>query len=167
MLQHCISSIIAENKAASQTTPKAQGLTSHSQSAGKLGSADQVQVWVSHPSWLSSTWKQYSVFPIGSCRSSRGQYVHAKSLQCVWLFGTPWIVAHQAPLPMGFSRQEYWSGLLFPPSGNCPHPGIKPRLFCLLLWQTGFFTTSAACRALKKTVLACKTSTQITFAKVC
>ena len=52
-----------------------------------VGSADQVQVWVSHPSWLSSIWKQYSVFLIGSCRSSRGQYVHAKSLQlCLTLW---------------------------------------------------------------------------------
>ena len=35
-------------------------------------------------------------------------------------------VAHQAPLSMGFSRQEYWSGLPFPPPGDLPHPGIKP-----------------------------------------
>ena len=37
-----------------------------------------------------------------------------KSLSGVRLFGTPWTAAHQAPLPMGFSRQEYWSGLPFP-----------------------------------------------------
>ena len=37
-----------------------------------------------------------------------------KSLSCVWLFATPWTVVHQAPPPMGFSRQEYWSGLPFP-----------------------------------------------------
>ena len=42
------------------------------------------------------------------------------------LFVTLWTVAHQAPLPMGFLRQEYWSGLPFPSSGNIPHPGIKP-----------------------------------------
>ena len=40
---------------------------------------------------------------------------------------TPWTVACQAPLSMGFSRQEYWSGLLFPPPGNLPNPGIEPR----------------------------------------
>ena len=45
---------------------------------------------------------------------------------CVWLFVTPWSVAHQAPLSMGFSRQEYWSGLPCPPPGDLPHPGIKP-----------------------------------------
>ena len=38
---------------------------------------------------------------------------------------TPWTVAHQAPLSMGFSRQEYWSGLPFPPPGDLPDPGIK------------------------------------------
>ena len=39
---------------------------------------------------------------------------------------TPWTVAHQAPLPMEFSRQEYWSGLPFPSPGDIPNPGIKP-----------------------------------------
>ena len=37
------------------------------------------------------------------------------------------IIAHQASLSMGFPRQEYWSGLPFPPPGDCPHPGIKPK----------------------------------------
>ena len=40
--------------------------------------------------------------------------------------GTPWTIALQAPLPMGFSRQEYWSGLPFPSPGDLPHPRIKP-----------------------------------------
>ena len=40
---------------------------------------------------------------------------------------TLWTVAFQAPLSMGFSRQEYWSGLPFPSPGNLPNPGIKPR----------------------------------------
>ena len=39
---------------------------------------------------------------------------------------TPWTVAHQAPLSVGFSRQEYWSGLPFPSPGDLPNPGIKP-----------------------------------------
>ena len=41
-------------------------------------------------------------------------------------FATPWTVTCQAPLSMGFSRQEYWSGLLFPSLGNLPDPGIEP-----------------------------------------
>ena len=39
---------------------------------------------------------------------------------------TPWIVSHQAPLSMGFSRQEYWSGLPFTSPGDLPNPGIEP-----------------------------------------
>ena len=53
--------------------------------------------------------------------------VKVKSLSRVRLFVTPWTVAHQAPPSMGFSRQEYWSGLPFPSSGDLPDPGIEPR----------------------------------------
>ena len=45
---------------------------------------------------------------------------------CIQLFVTPWTVAHQASLSMGFSRQERWSGLPFPPPGDLPDAGIKP-----------------------------------------
>ena len=48
------------------------------------------------------------------------------SLSCVQLSATPWTVAHQAPLSLGFSRQEYWSVLPFPSPGYLPDPGIKP-----------------------------------------
>ena len=50
-----------------------------------------------------------------------------KSLSRVRLFATPWTVTHQAPLSMGFSRQEYWNDLPFPSPGNLPNPGIEPR----------------------------------------
>ena len=50
-----------------------------------------------------------------------------KSLSCVWLSATAWTVVYQASLSMGFSRQEYWSGLPFPSPGDLPDPGIKPR----------------------------------------
>ena len=50
-----------------------------------------------------------------------------KSLSCVRLFATLWTVAHQVPLSMGFSRQEYWSGLSFPSPGESSNPGIEPR----------------------------------------
>ena len=49
-----------------------------------------------------------------------------KSLSRVRLFATPWTVAYQAPLSMGFSRQEDLSGLPFPSPGDLPDPGIKP-----------------------------------------
>ena len=54
-------------------------------------------------------------------------YVKVKSLSRVRLFATPWTVAYQASLSMGFSRQEYWSGLPFPSPGDLPDPGIEPR----------------------------------------
>ena len=47
-------------------------------------------------------------------------------LSRVWLFATPWAVAYQASQSMGFSRQEYWSGLPFPSPGDLPDPGIEP-----------------------------------------
>ena len=53
--------------------------------------------------------------------------VKVKSLSHVRLFATPWTIAHQDPPSMGFSRQEYWSGLPFPSPGDVPDPGIEPR----------------------------------------
>ena len=50
-----------------------------------------------------------------------------KSFSHVQLFATPWTVACQAPPSMGFSRQEYWSGLTFPSPGDLPNPGIEPK----------------------------------------
>ena len=49
------------------------------------------------------------------------------SHSCVRFFVTPWAVAQQAPLSVGFPRQEYWSDLPFPSSGGLPDPGIKPE----------------------------------------
>ena len=51
-----------------------------------------------------------------------------KSLSGVRVFATPWTVARQAPPSMGFSRQDYWSGLLFPSPGDLPNPGIEPQV---------------------------------------
>ena len=64
--------------------------------------------------------------------------VHSPLLNRVQLFVTPWTLAHQVPLSMGFPRQEYWSGLPFPPPGDLPDPGIKPESPAL---AGGFFTT--------------------------
>ena len=63
--------------------------------------------------------------PVNGCQSS-AQGV-CESLNCVHLFANPWTVAHQAPLSMEFSRQEYWSGLPCPSPGGLPDPGIEPR----------------------------------------
>ena len=47
-------------------------------------------------------------------------------LRHIQLFATQWTVTCQAPMSMGFSKQEYWSGLPFPPPGDLPDPGIEP-----------------------------------------
>ena len=59
-------------------------------------------------------------------RSYKPLKVKVKSLSRVRLFVTPWTVAYQAPPSVGFSRQEYWSGLRFPSPGDLPKPGIEP-----------------------------------------
>ena len=53
-------------------------------------------------------------------------FVVVSLLSHIWLFATPWTVAHQPPLSMGISRQDYWSGLPCPPPGDLPNPGFKP-----------------------------------------
>ena len=75
-------------------------------------------------------------------RSHSSQLLYVLSrFTCVQLFATPGTAAHQAPLSMEFSRQEYWSGLPCPPSGNLPDPGVKPMSFRFLALAGGLFTT--------------------------
>ena len=66
-----------------------------------------------------------------------------ESLSSVRLFATPWTVAHQAPLSVRFSRQEYWNGLLFPSPRDLPNPGLEPTSLALqassLLLGTGLY----------------------------
>ena len=81
------------------------------------GSEAQLLVWLLAPPilpWDSGT----PVWTLCVC---------AKSLSRVQLFVTPWTVARQASLSMGFSRQKYWSGLPFPSPGDLPDAGIQPR----------------------------------------
>ena len=66
---------------------------------------------------------------------------------CVWLIVTLWTAAHQAPLSMGFSRQEYWSGLPCPSPGDLLYPGIELVSLTSLALASGFFTTSATWEA--------------------
>ena len=63
-------------------------------------------------------------------------------LHHVWLFATPWTVAHQTPLPMGFPRQEYWNGLPGPPPRDFPNPGIELLSLASPTLGGMFFTTS-------------------------
>ena len=65
-----------------------------------------------------------SGLPLNTMRTTACGY--SQLLSCVQLFVTPWTIDHQAPLSMGFFRQEYWSGLPFLPPGDLSDPGIKP-----------------------------------------
>ena len=72
--------------------------------------------------WIIIVWKEWGV--CGGIDDSVCAVLSCFS--CVQLFAAPWTVACQAPLSVGFSRQEYWSGLPCPPSGDLPDTGIKP-----------------------------------------
>ena len=78
-------------------------------------------------------------------------YVHECMLSCfsrVRLIVTLWMPACQAPLSLGFSRHEYWSGLPCPPSGDLPNPGIELMSLMSPALAGGFFTTNATWEAL-------------------
>ena len=76
------------------------------------------------------------MFEVCTCVTVVWSLVHAR------LFVTPWTVTSQAPLSIGFPRQEYWSGLPFPSPGDLPDSGIKPMPPAL---AGGFFTTEPLC----------------------
>ena len=66
------------------------------------------------------------------CNQEKCAWMHSQSLSCVQFCATPWTAALQAPLSMGFSKQEYWSGLPFPPLGIFPTQGLNLHF---LYWQ--------------------------------
>ena len=88
------------------------------------------------------------VFPCCCC------YLVAKS--CLTLCNPMNCIAHQAPLSMGFSRQEYWSGLPFPSPGDLLDLGIEPASLKSPALAEGFFTTSATWEALSCALMASK-----------
>ena len=74
----------------------------------------------------------------------------------VRLFATSWAIARQAPLSMGFSRHEYWSGWPFPSPGDLPNSGTEPASLRPLHWQAKFFPTLSrpvGCFLARKTLL--------------
>ena len=68
-------------------------------------------------------------------------HLHAQSHSCVQFCATSWTVVHQTPLSMEFSRQEYWSGVPFPPPGKLPDRGIEPISLVSPVLAAGFFTS--------------------------
>ena len=77
--------------------------------------------------WIKPLVKKKIIVGVTYLGVSISKWSEVKSLSRVQLFATPWTVAHQAPPSMGFSRQEYWSGLPSPSSGDLPNPGTEPR----------------------------------------
>ena len=73
----------------------------------------------------------------------------------IGLFVTPWTVAQQTPLSMGFSSQEYWSGLPFPSPVDLPDLGIEPMSLVSPTLADEFFTTSTTCEALEENSFPC------------
>ena len=86
------------------------------------------QTWVSCPTGDSDTALTDSLLsePLGKQVSIGVHACILSCFSCVQHFVTLWTIAHQAPLSLGFSRQEYWSGLPFPSPGDLPNPGIEP-----------------------------------------
>ena len=90
--------------------------------------------------FLSFSWEDLKIN--GPSCHPRKCVLYAKSLSCVRLFVTPWTVAHQAPLFMGFSRQEYWSGRARPSSRGLLDPEIELMSLMYPAMAGRFFTTS-------------------------
>ena len=90
------------------------------------------------PHW-GSLWLKSPTGSLQQHLSSEMFVVVVQSQSPIWLFATPWTIARQGPLSMGFPRQEYWSGLPFPSPGDLPYPGIEPTSLTCSTLASGFF----------------------------
>ena len=94
--------------------------------------------------------------------------MHAKWLSCDRLFATAYTAAQQAPLCMGFCRQEYWSGLPFPLPGDLPNPVIKPAsLNVYLHWQAAYLPVAHVHEYIHTVPKACKYYVSISYSSRC
>ena len=82
---------------------------------------------------LFSHWRKVLLEFMTFSPSAEGNSV-VQPLSCIQLFASPWTIAHQAPLSMGFFRQEYWSGCHFLLQGIFPTQGLNPCLLCTARW---------------------------------
>ena len=96
-----------------------------------------------HP-FLSFNWQHWALPYWGQCLLLF--CVPAQLFSGVRLFASLWTVAHQAPLSMGFSRQESWSGLPCPPPGDLPNPGFESVCLMALALPSRFFTTTPSAK---------------------
>ena len=105
--------------------------------------------FLNDPAWVRSTWRPLPALLAWGYKKRKGLLLHcycsvhvcALSFSGVQLSAALWTVAYQAPLSMGLSWQEYWSGQAFPPPGDLPDPGIKPVSSVAPTLTSGFFTT--------------------------
>ena len=103
--------------------------------------------WTEEPGRLQSMGREESDTTQRLHFSLNYNYYYCVVFSHVWLFASPWTVALQAPLSMGFPRQKYWSGLPFPSPGNFSDPGIEPSSLVSPALAGGFFTTSTTWEA--------------------
>ena len=101
-----------------------------------LMSTLSLQVIETNSNWLNK-WQKYQ---INSFKEGMYYYSHVCVFSHVQLLVTPWTVGNLVPLYMEFSRQEYWSGLLFPTPGDLPDAGIKPMSLTFPTLEGRFFT---------------------------
>ena len=102
-----------------------------------------------YSSWVCPLQRFKSILVMCACMLSH--------FSCIQLFVTTWTVAHQTPLSMGFSRQEYWHWLPCPPPRDLPDPGIKPASLTFFALAGRFFTTSTTWEAPILVISRCKT----------
>ena len=91
-----------------------------------LGGQEELQSLWDKVRWVGATLAPWHHLYLGGTLVLSFLFSEVKLLIRVRLFATPWTVAYQAPPSMGFSRQEYWSGLPLPSPGDLPNPGIEP-----------------------------------------
>ena len=121
------------------------GLPSFFWRVGPSTSPDEKQIWRSdYTHYITSFYTWYFsilgfLHPQGLPGSLQRSGMQACMLGRVQLFVAPWTVAHQAPLFMGFSRQEFGSGLPLPTPGDLPNPGIEPASLATPALAGGFF----------------------------
>ena len=118
------------------------------QEGGFLVATDPNILWFNLASWEKNTHN-----PLLTFHHSSRLDTDLCVLSCVWLFATPWTVAHQAPLSMGFPSKNTRVGLPFPPPGDLPDRGIKPMSLASPALAGGLFTTSAIWYLILNTLL--------------
>ena len=110
---------------------------------------DNGQKWQFESLWVQKVFPAHGRLEYLREEIQSGTCVIISRFSQVLLCGTLWTAACQAPLPIGFSRQEYWSGLPCPLPGDPPNPGIRPSSLTSSALAGGFFTTRATWKALK------------------